>query len=194
MVKGRRHFVQPQWRGEAAAGRTLLIHAEQGFGDTLQFCRYAPLARERGLRVIMEVQKPLVRLLRSLPGVDLVVARGEALPPFDLHCPMLSMPLALGTTITTIPSSAAYLHADTVQVTAWRTRLAAVANQGPRIGLVWAGNPRLHSPALAAVDRRRSIAPDRLAPLFELPGFHFVSLQKGGPAPPSGLPSDQPHG
>ncbi len=104
MMAGRRDFAQPQWRGEPAAGLTLLIHAEQGFGDTLQFCRYAPLAASAGLRVVIEAPKPLVRLLRSLPGVDLVLARGEELPAFDLHCPMLSLPLALGTTLASIPA------------------------------------------------------------------------------------------
>ncbi len=192
MARSRRQFVQPQWRGEAAAGRTLLIHAEQGFGDTLQFCRYATLANQQGLRVIMEVDQPLVRLLRSLAGVDRVVERGEALPPFDLHCPLLSMPLALGTTLASIPGSKAYLHADAMQVTAVGQRLASMPTQGPgtgpRVGLVWAGNPRLHSPALAAVDRRRSLPPDRLVPLRALPGFHFVSLQKGCPVPGENLP------
>ncbi len=188
MLKARRDFTQPQWRGEATEERTLLIHAEQGFGDTLQFCRYAPLAAARGLRVIMEVQQPLVRLLRGLAGVDVVAGRGDELPAFDLHCPMLSMPLALGTTITTIPSAASYLHADTAQVAAWRTRLTAMTCQGPRVGLAWAGNPRNHSRGLAAVDRRRSMAPDRLAPLFALSGLHFFSLQKGGPAARADFP------
>jgi Flp pilus assembly protein TadD len=195
MIKGRRNFAQPQWRGEPAMGRTLLICAEQGFGDTLQFCRYAPRAAARGLRVIMEVQKPLVRLLRGLPGVDLVLGRGEELPAFDLHCPMLSMPLALRTTMTTIPSATCYLRADEAQAMAWRTRFAATDNRGPRIGLAWAGNPRvdsadpqIHSPDAVAVDRRRSLPPDHLAPLFELPGLQFVSLQKGGPAAPAHFP------
>jgi tetratricopeptide (TPR) repeat protein len=184
-IKARRNFAQPQWRGEAAAGQTLLIHAEQGFGDTLQFCRYATLAAARGLRVIMQVQKSLVRLLRSLSGAGLVMGIGDELPAFDLHCPMLSMPLALRTTITTIPSATCYLHADEVQSATWRTHLASKANQGPRIGLAWAGNPRIHSPDAAAVDRRRSLPPDRLAPLFEVPGLHFVSLQHGGPVAPT---------
>jgi tetratricopeptide (TPR) repeat protein len=184
MRRGRRPFAQPQWRGEAAAGRTLLIHAEQGFGDTLQFCRYGALARERGLRVIMEVEKPLVRLLRGLSGVERVVGRGETLPPFDLHCPLLSMPLALGTVMASIPNGGAYLRADAAQASAFRTRLAAAGRDATRIGLVWAGSARLHSPALAAVDRRRSVAPDRLAPLLGMNGCHFVSLQKGDPAAP----------
>jgi tetratricopeptide (TPR) repeat protein len=188
MIKARRGFTQPQWRGEAAGGRTLLIHAEQGFGDTLEFCRYAPMAAARGLRVILEVQRPLVRLLRGLPGVDLVIAHGEALPAFDLHCPMLSLPLALRTTLATIPGDAPYLHADPAAVAAWRTRLTATATRGPRIGLAWAGNPRDHSRGLAAVDRRRSMAPELLAPLFEVPGVNFVSLQKGGPGAPADFP------
>ncbi len=188
MIKDRRIFAQPLWRGEAAAGRTLLIHAEQGFGDTLQFCRYARLAADRGLRVVMEVQQPLVRLLRTLACVDLVVGRGEELPDFDLQCPMLSMPLALGTTLATIPSAASYLRADEAQAAAWRTRLAVVANQGTRIGLVWAGNPIPHLRVAATMDRRRSIAPDRLAPLFDVSGAHFFSLQKDGPAAPEHFP------
>jgi tetratricopeptide (TPR) repeat protein len=187
MIKGRRRFPQPRWHGEAAAGQTLLLYGEQGFGDTLQFCRYATLASERGLRVILEVEKPLVRLLRGLAGVEQVVARGEALPPFDLHCPLLSTPLAFGTAMETIPAANAYLHAESQQVATWRNRLAAMANQDPRIGLVWAGSPRLHSPALAAVDRRRSLAPDRLAPLLEIPGLHVFSLQKSGPKAPENL-------
>lgn len=188
LTPSRRDFARPQWRGEPAEGRTLLIHAEQGFGDTLQFCRYAPLAAAKGLRVILEAPKPLIRLLGSLSGVDRLVAQGEARPQFDLHCPMLSMPLALGTTITTIPADVPYLSADAAQVAAWRMRLAALGNRGPRIGLVWAGNPRKHLLAAAAVDRRRSIAPDRLMPLFELPGLYFFSLQKDGPAAPEHFP------
>jgi len=188
LAPSHRDFAKPQWRGEAAEGRTLLIHAEQGFGDTLQFCRYAPLAAARGLQVILEAPKPLIRLLGSLSGVDRLVAQGEALPQFDLHCPMLSMPLALGTTVTTTPGNVPYLRADAAQAAAWRTRLAALENRGPRIGLAWAGNPRKHILATAAIGRRRSIAPDRLAPLFELPGPHFFSLQKDGPAAPAHFP------
>ncbi len=188
MLKARRDFAQPQWQGDEAGGRTLLIHAEQGFGDTLQFCRYAGLAAQRGWRVILEVQKPLVRLLDGLPGVDLVLARGEALPHFDLHCPMLSLPLAMATTLATIPGDGPYLRPDQGLTAAMHARLAAGGRQGLRIGLVWAGNPRRHSPALSALDRRRSIAPERLAPLFELPGLHLVSLQKDGPAAPEAFP------
>jgi tetratricopeptide (TPR) repeat protein len=177
--EARRGFAQPQWHGEPAAGQTLLIHAEQGFGDTIQFCRYARLAAARGLRVILEVQAPLVRLLRALPGPEQVVRRGDELPAFDLHCPMLSLPLALGTTLTTIPAAPSYLVADAVAAEAWRKHLSSLP--GPRIGVAWAGKPS------NLADGRRSIAPDILAPLFATPNLQFVSLQQSGPKPSSNL-------
>jgi tetratricopeptide (TPR) repeat protein len=171
LSEARRGFAQPQWRGEPAEGQTLLIHAEQGFGDTIQFCRYAPLAAERGLRVILEVQEPLVRLLHGVPRVDLLLCRGADLPEFDLHCPMLSLPLALGTTLSTIPAVPSWLAAEPAT---WQTRLASLSGPGPRIGLAWAGKPS------NLADRRRSMAPDQLAPLFAVPGLQFVSLQQAG--------------
>jgi tetratricopeptide (TPR) repeat protein len=183
-VQERRSFTQPQWFGEPAEGRTLLLHAEQGFGDTLQFCRYAGLAARRGLRVIIEAQKPLVRLLGSLVGPDVVIARGGSLPDFDLQCPMLSMPLAFGTVLDSIPSATSYLSADAEQVCAWDERLASLAGCNLKIGLVWAGSRQTGSPTMAAMDRRRSIAPATLAPLFDVSGVQFVSLQKDGPAAP----------
>ncbi len=183
-----RTFTVPQWRGEAAAGRTLLIHAEQGFGDTLQFCRYAGLAAGRGLRVVLEVQKPLVRLLRSLSGIEQVVARGEALPDHDLHCPMMSLPLALRTTLDTVPAGAPYLHADPDRSAEWQRRLAAPDRREPRVGVLWAGNAHGGKPRLALVDRRRSIAPARLAPILDVPGVRFFGLQKDGPDAPGDFP------
>jgi Tfp pilus assembly protein PilF len=175
-----RGFAQPQWRGEPAAGATLLIHAEQGFGDTLQFCRYAALAAARGLRVVMEVQPPLLRLLDGLAGTACVLPRGAALPAFDLHCPMLSLPLALGTALDTIPSAPAYLAAQVPAQAGGATQ----AGPGLRVGLTWAGDPRRHTPSLAAVDRRRSVPPPLLAPLAAVPGVQWVSLQQGGPPAP----------
>jgi tetratricopeptide (TPR) repeat protein len=183
----RRDFTQPQWRGQPSAGATLLVHPEQGFGDTLQFSRYVALAQAAGLMVILEVQKPLMRLLRGQVWADRVVALGDPLPPFDLHCPMLSLPLALGTNVTTIPTGP-YLRADSDLVAHWRERVGAMPDQGFRVGLAWAGNPRSHSPSLAAVDRRRSIAPQRLAALFDVEAVTFFSLQKGGPAAPAEFP------
>jgi tetratricopeptide (TPR) repeat protein len=178
----------PQWRGEAAAGRTLVIHAEGGLGDTIQFCRYAKLAAARGLRVVLAIQPPLIRLLQTLDAVDLVVAGAWEPDGCDLYCPMLSLPFALGTTLANIPSAASYLHADAAQAEAWRARLADTAPDCLRVGLVWAGNPRSDNPGLAAVDRKRSLAPERLAPLFDVPGLHVFSLQKDGPRAPEDFP------
>jgi tetratricopeptide (TPR) repeat protein len=183
LASGPRDFPQPQWRGEEAGGRSLLIHAEQGFGDTIQFCRYAPLAAARGWRVILEVQPQLVRLMESLPGVEKVIARGEPPPDFDFHCPMLSLPLAFATRPETIPASHSYLAVEEKALAAWQKRLQADPERF-RIGLVWAGNPRPFSFELSATDRRRSMPPEALAPLAPLPGTRFYSLQKEGPEPP----------
>jgi len=188
MARYQRHFEKPIWLGEAVSGKTLLLHAEQGLGDTLQFCRYAPLAAARGLRVILEVQRPLIRLLRSLPGVDLVIGHGGELPAFDFHAPLMSLPLAFQTLVTTVPAETPYLHADENAVAVWRQRLDTISVGSPRIGLIWAGNPLTHSPELAEIDRRRSIAPSLFAPLFEIPDLKFYSLQKDGPAAPVTFP------
>jgi Flp pilus assembly protein TadD len=187
MMAAVRRLPRPQWQGEAADGRTLLIHAEQGSGDALQFCRYAGLAAARGFRVILEAPKPLVRLFRSLRGVAAVVVQGETLPDFDLHVPMMSLPLLLGTRLDTIPCEVPYLFADPGLVAAWAARLPPRAGDELRVGLAWAGNPSLASPGRAAMDRRRSLAPERLAPLFDVPGLRFVSLQKDGPRLPDRL-------
>jgi len=205
LVRARAALAQPQWRGEApeasaeegSAARTLLIHVEGGFGDTLHFCRYAPLAAARGWRVVLEAQAPLVRLLRGMEGVDLVLPAGTTPPPFARHCPMLSLPAALGTTLDSVPAPRsppfAYLRADPGEAAAMGARLAAMGAAraaaglpaGPRVGVVWAGDPGAGVPAKAAIDQRRSVAPDRLAPLFEVAGIWFFSLQKGGPAAPA---------
>ena len=184
-----RDFSAPLWRGEAIGDRAILLHAEQGLGDTLQFCRYAPLM-VCNAGIILEVQAPLVRLLSRLPGVREVVARGDRLPPFDLHCPLMSLPRAFGTTLDTIPAATPYLSADPKLAANWQERLIGLG--GLRIGLVWAGRRRLNFPAAAAIDRRRSIALKALAPFGDVSGVSFVSLQKDGPAaqaadPPNGL-------
>jgi Tfp pilus assembly protein PilF len=181
-----RRFVPPQWRGEPGEGRTLLLHAEQGYGDTLQFCRYAEPAAARGWRVVLGVQRPLVRLMQGVAGVDAVLGPNQDLPPFDRHCPLLGLPLALGTVLETIPRGTAYLRADAAQAARWAARLRG--GGGIRVGLVWAGSRRPHSPILSAADRRRSIAPQRLAPLFAVKGARFFSLQKDGPPMPAHLP------
>jgi tetratricopeptide (TPR) repeat protein len=188
MAPGRRDFAVPLWVGEPVGGQTILLHAEQGLGDTLQFCRYARLI-ESGAAVVLEVQAPLARLVSRMPGIAQVAVRGQALPPFDLHCPLLSLPRAFGTTLATIPDKP-YLAADPAEATSWRERLANLP--GLKIGLVWAGEPRTGAPELAAIDARRSMALSTLAPLAEVEGVSFVSLQKGKPAaqaagPPAGM-------
>jgi Flp pilus assembly protein TadD len=189
MAGGSRGFSAPLWLGEPLGGRALLLHAEQGLGDTLQFCRYAPLIAGAG-NLIIEVQPPLKRLMASLPGAIEVVARGEPLPAFDLHCPLMSLPLALGAMLEAIPATVPYLAADPGDAAHWRTRLAPLA--APRVGLVWAGNSHLGFPEFAAVDARRSVSLAAMAPLAEVPGVSFVSLQKGAPSvqaadPPAGM-------
>lgn len=165
-----RRFTQPLWLGgEPLSGKTILLHGEQGLGDTLQFCRYAPLVAAQGARVVLEVQKPLVELMRDLPGVAALVGRGEPLPDFDLQCPLLSLPLAFGTHLDTIPAERPYLRAPAERAAAWQSRLAAAAR--PRIGFVWSGN------AGHKRDRTRSIPLYALLPLFDLDAT-FVSLQK----------------
>jgi Tfp pilus assembly protein PilF len=174
MEGARRDFPAPMWNGrEPLAGRKLLIHAEQGLGDTIQFSRYAPLLADRGARVILEVQPPLVSLLRTLDRVSAVIARGGVLPDFDLHCPMLSMPLVRGTTLKTIPASPCYLRADDDRVTAWQQRLGGRrhAAGGLRIGVIASGNPKYQK------DRDRSVPLAKLATLFG-PDREFICLQK----------------
>jgi len=157
----RRHMDHPRWRGRGRlAGRTLLLHAEQGLGDTLQFVRYAPHLARAGARVIVEAQAPLVTLLRSLEGVAQVAATDDPLPDFDLQCPLLSLPLACGTTLASIPAEVPYLAPPPERLAAWRRRLGRRTRARRRIAIAWSGNPD-HSH-----DRARSIPLGRLEPLF----------------------------
>jgi hypothetical protein len=173
----KRDFPVPQWSGEDLAGRSILLHAEQGFGDTLQFCRYAPLVAARGGLVILEAPRPLIRLLKSLSGVSELVATGDPLPAFDLHCPLMSLPLAFGTEIETIPATLPYLAADPADIARWRERLGD--RPGLKIGLIWAGNPRSDQPQAHRIDARRSMGFANFAPLLEIPGLRLISLQIG---------------
>ena len=168
-----RGFAQPRWRGEDLGGRTLLLTCEQGLGDTLQFCRYASLAARRGGRVVLEAPPELASLLSSLEGVE-VVAEGDPLPAFDLHSPLMSLPLLMGTELDTVPGEP-YLRADPGKAAAWRARLGPARK--PRVGIVWASGRRPGRPDKRA-DLRRDI------PLLKLleaarPDLEFVSLQKG---------------
>ncbi|MBF0375680.1 MAG: tetratricopeptide repeat protein, partial [Alphaproteobacteria bacterium] len=134
----RRNFDQPRWDGSPLDGRTILVHWEQGFGDTIQFCRYLPLIRERGGRVVFECQNPLFRLMEGLDGVDLVVRAGRPLPPFDTHAALLSLPLLFDTTLETIPARGPYLRADPALVERFRGLVSRGSDR--RVGLVWKGS------------------------------------------------------
>jgi len=167
----RRNFAQPLWLGsESLAGKTILLHADQGMGCTLQFIRYLPMVARQASKVVLEVQQPLVPLLRNLAGTAAVCARGDPLPAFDRHCPLLSLPLAFATTVESIPAEVPYVSAPSVDVTRWRDCLEA--GHAMSVGLTWAGN-KGHSN-----DHNRSVPLQRLLPLLRLSGLHFVSLQQ----------------
>jgi tetratricopeptide (TPR) repeat protein len=160
-----RRFDRPLWSGEPLAGRTILIHAEQGFGDTLQFVRYLPAVAERGGRVVLEAPKELVRLLRSVDGIAEIVPVGERLPPFSCHCPLLSLPRVFATNLATIPGAAPYLRVPAETAAAWVERIPAAP--GLRVGVVWAGTTQ-HATNIRS-----------LRPLFEVAGVDWFSLQVG---------------
>ncbi len=166
-----RDFAAKLWNGADIAGQTILLHAEQGFGDTLQALRYVAAVSARGAKVVLEVPRELQRLALHLPGVHRVLARGEALPQFDTHAPLLSLPRAFATTLETIPASIPYLAPPPSETARWRDRLAALP--GLRVGLVWAGRPTHGN------DANRSMALSDLTPLLAVPGVSFVSLQTG---------------
>jgi tetratricopeptide (TPR) repeat protein len=187
-----RPMPMPQWLGEEAVGKSLLVHAEQGFGDSLQFCRYTVEAGRRGLKVTLAVDKALLRLMRGLPDIAAVVEMSGQIPMTDLHCPMLSLPLALGGETPAIADRHPYLAPLPQDCETWRRRIEALAGDGLKVGLVWAGNPRLHMPLASAVDKRRSMSVQQMAPLIRSPniqgaGCRFFSLQKDGPDAPEDL-------
>ncbi|MEO9189068.1 MAG: tetratricopeptide repeat-containing glycosyltransferase family protein [Acetobacteraceae bacterium] len=169
-------FPVPYWNGEAIGDRVILLFADQNHGDTLQFCRYVPGIAASASKTILAVQPSLVRLLSRLPGVSEIVTQVGRPPCFDLCCALMSLPHAAGTTLKTIPAETPYLTADPADVAGWRERLAGLA--GLRVGLCWAGD-RGHNPSKIAWNRRRSITLDSLAPLGEVSGVQFISLQKG---------------
>ena len=163
------------------AGRTVLLTHEEGFGDTLQFLRYAPLLAERGAHLIAMMPAPLFRIAQRVPGIAAVLPV-DALPPhYDYHCPMVSLPRAFGSTPDTVPPGD-YL------------RVPFVPAENPRIGLVWAGQARPWLPGFSSLDARRSVSADVFDPLAAVPGVRFVSLQMGDAAkhPPPGLELTDP--
>jgi tetratricopeptide (TPR) repeat protein len=167
----RRNFAAPLWLGtELVERKTILLHAEQGFGDTIQFARYVPLVARRGATVVLECQPELKSLLRDIGGAAQVIARGEVLPAFDRHCPLLSLPLAFAGEAAPAPAGVPYLRPQPERAAKWRERLPA--NGRLRVGVCWAGN------SAHLNDRNRSIPLERFAALFTVPEVDFVSLQK----------------
>jgi tetratricopeptide (TPR) repeat protein len=167
----KRNFPQPLWlASNETAGKTVLLHAEQGFGDMIQFCRYVPRVAERGARVIFEVYEPLRELMSTLPGVAQIVSTGKPLPDFDMHCSMMSLPLALGAESTTILSQTPYLRASPQAVMDWNGRLGP--RHRPRIGLAWSGLPAHDN------DHNRSMRLSAFLPPLEGFDATYVSLQR----------------
>jgi tetratricopeptide (TPR) repeat protein len=170
-MPARRRIGGPLWRGEYPLGRkSILLHAEQGLGDTIQYVRYVPLIARAGAAVVLEVHPELKPLLSRLDGASTVVARGEPLPAYDVQCPLGSLPLALKTERATVPADVPYLKADAARIAKWRERLAGLPS--PRVAIAWAGN------AGHANDRNRSIALEKLMPLFANERVSFVGIQR----------------
>ncbi len=174
-----RVFSQPRWRGEPLEGRRVLLYAEQGLGDTIQFSRYATLVATRGGVATLQVQKPVERLMHSLPAVHAGLAEtallGAKLPDFDLECPLMSLPAVFGTTMETVPWPGAYLGADPAAALEKRLHYPEVrpGEPGLRVGLAWAGNPGYKA------DGQRSMKLETLLPLLRMSGYTWISLQKG---------------
>ena len=161
---------QPLWDGSPLQGRTILLHPEQGFGDTIQFARYAPLVKRRGGTVLLHCPRQLLGLLGTCPGVDQLVPLDAPPPAFDVYAPLLSLPRLFGTTVETIPASVPYLAADAKAVERWR---ALTDVPGFKVGIVWQGSNQ------HAKDRRRSIPLKEFAPLARIAGVQLFSLQVG---------------
>ena len=170
-----RSFRQPRWDGAALDGKTVLVHAEQGLGDTIQFARYVPLVQKRGARVVFECQRPLVELFHNFTGIHRVPA-DDPLPPFDAHIPLLSLPDVFGTTLSTVPADIPYLDADSALVERWQHVLGQTSPpkvaRTRTVGIAWQGNPSFPG------DCKRSIPLKYFEKLAQVPDIRLVSLQK----------------
>ncbi len=176
-----RNLGKPQWDGSPLDGKKILLHAEQGVGDTIQFCRYIPLVIQRGGKVLVECQSSIAPLIRQIPGVEETIVQGQPLPEFDCSAPLLSLPLIFGTTLDTIPQNVPYITPDPARLRTWAEKIPA-SDKKIRVGLTWAGNPRYRN------DRIRSCPPALLEPLAQVPNVTFFSLQKQRSAdPPASL-------
>jgi hypothetical protein len=164
---------RPRWDGRAIAGLTLVLIAEQGLGDTIHFARYAAILAAAGVDVVLPVQPPLLRVMKTLADfAGRVISTDDPLPPCDLYCPLLSLPGLLGTTPRNIPAAVPYLRADPADVARWSARLGTPDGRR-RVGLIWAGSPTNTN------DRNRSITAGEFLPLADVPGIEFVSIQTG---------------
>lgn len=165
------NWPQPIWDGTDFTGKTLFIHVEQGFGDLIQIVRYIPLVADRGGEIILECHKELLSLIKNVEGVEHIVAPEESLPSFDIHCPLLCLPMIFDTNLDTIPAKIPYIKADDLLMKQWKEKIGE--SSSVKVGLLWQGNP-VHKR-----DHERSIAFEKLAPLAEIKGVSFYSLQKG---------------
>jgi len=176
-------FSEPLWLGhESIQNKTILLHAEQGLGDTIQFCRYAKLVKELGATVLLEVPKTFWGLLRNTGFADLLVERGKGSPAFDYHCPLMSLPLAFGTKLSSVPMPSAYLFADDHKVSYWRKKIAVNATGRLKVGLIWSSGTHVNQPEAWEAYARRNIPLDVLARTLSTVNADFFSLQKGDPA------------
>jgi Flp pilus assembly protein TadD len=166
-----RNFAQPRWDGAPLEGRTILLYAEQGLGDTIQFARYAPLVEQRGGKVLVECQKHLLSLLAQCRGIDRLVPQGESLPAFDTHAALLSVPGILGTDLQSVPANIPYLSADAERIRKWGEELKGLT--GFKIGIAWQGSKGFKD------DSFRSIRLTQFEPLARIGGVRLISLQKG---------------
>lgn len=162
-------FAQPLWDGAPLEGRTILLYADHGLGDALQFIRYAPLVQERGGRVIAACQKKIAGLLASCPGVEQVVVEGSPLPEFALYVPLMSLPMIFGTTLSSVPARVPYLRADADKISRWSAEVGSFGEF--KIGVAWQGNPQYRR------DRERSFRLAQLEAVARAPGVQLVSLQ-----------------
>jgi hypothetical protein len=168
-----------EWQGEAVSGKHVLLWAEQGFGDTLQFIRFAQDVARLGATVTVQVPAELARIARGARGVQAVVLSNQDLPAYDFHCSLMSLPLRLGVSLSAadLRGGAPYLFAAPEKIARWQARLAK--HGGFKVGLTWAGGLPSDTPELAAIDRRRSVKLAEFAPLLAVAGCEFFSLQKG---------------
>jgi hypothetical protein len=178
-------FLQPLWEGSDIQGRSILLHAEMGLADTLQFIRYAPLVAQKGAKVIVQCQKELVSLVKSVAGISQIVDQGQQLPSFYVHCPLLSLPLVFDTTLESIPAKIPYLSVDHLYIEKWRGKIQQDSSD-LKIGITWARNP------VNKHDHYQTFALGAFKLLGQIEGVGWYSLQQGGAAeqvkhPPEGM-------